>query len=109
MPYRKVTAIIRTEKLREVEKALIEAGVDGMTVTGCKGFGQYGDFFRQDFMMPHVRVEIFTSTEKAEVLARVVMDTAHTGTPGDGLVAILPVEQVYRIRTRQPANHEDIH
>ncbi len=109
MPYRKITAIIRTEKLQEVEEALIQAGIDGITVTACKGFGQYGDFFRGDFMIPHVRIEIFTTAEHADRLTHVIMNAAHTGMPGDGLVAILPVEQIYRIRTRQPANHEDIH
>ena len=39
MAYKKVEAVIRTEKLEEVRVALEAAGVIGMTVTEVKGRG----------------------------------------------------------------------
>jgi len=41
-------------------------------------------------------------------VAGAIMDAAHLGMAGDGIVAILPVEKLYRIRTRSPAEADDI-
>jgi len=36
------------------------------------------------------------------------MEGAHTGGPGDGIICTLPVEKIYRIRTKSEAKTEDI-
>ena len=66
MEFRKVTAIVRRERLEDVERRLIEIGVAGVTVTAVKGFGEYANFFRGDWLVPHVRLEIFTLADRAE-------------------------------------------
>ncbi|HGG61091.1 MAG TPA: hypothetical protein ENK26_14425 [Gammaproteobacteria bacterium] len=48
---------------------------------------------------PHVRLEVFIAEARAEEVAEDIVDSAHSGLPGDGLVAILPVASVYHIRT----------
>jgi len=35
-----------------------------------------------------------------------VMEAAHTGLEGDGIVAVLPVETVYHIRTKEKCDYE---
>ena len=37
---KKVEAIIRTHKLDDVKSALVEAGIEGMTVVEVRGFGR---------------------------------------------------------------------
>ncbi|WJW74273.1 P-II family nitrogen regulator [Thiohalobacter sp. IOR34] len=100
MSYSKVTAIVRLDRMEAVEKSLIEAGAQGMTVTQVKGCGEWKDFFNKDWLVTHARVEVFTGAGQAEVLARAIMEAAHTGEEGDGIVAILPVTQLYRIRSK---------
>ena len=100
MNYRKVTAIIRHGVLKKVERKLVELGVRGISVTMVRGFGDYADYFSSDWMVSHARIEIFTSAEKADSIAQAVMETAHVGLEGDGIVAIVPVEKLYQIRTR---------
>jgi nitrogen regulatory protein PII len=34
------------------------------------------------------------------------MDAAHTGLAGDGIVVIIPVERMYRIRAKAEAKYE---
>jgi nitrogen regulatory protein PII len=34
------------------------------------------------------------------------MEAAHTGVPGDGVVAILPVDRLFLIRTKEEATAE---
>lgn len=108
MKFRKVTAIIQMMVLERVEQALREAGVKGVSVTKVKGYGEYSNFYAQDRMVGHARIEIFTSAEEAGQIADILIDAAHTGTPGDGIVAILPVEHLLRIRSKAEATPEEL-
>ncbi len=108
MQYSKITAIIRTLKLEEVEKCLQEIGVGGVSVTGIKGYGEYKNYFRRDLMVSHVRIEIFTSMSRVEEIVQTIIEAAHSGLAGDGIVAITPVERVYRIRNKTDAAIEEI-
>ena len=108
MKFRKVTAIIQSSVLEKVERALQESGVRGISVTKVKGYGEYANFYTQDMMVSHARIEIFTPAEKAERIAAAIMDAAHTGITGDGIVAILPVEKLLHIRSKAEATPEDL-
>lgn len=98
--YRKVTAIIRSDVLEKVEQALQTIGVTGISVTKVKGYGEYADFYSRDWMVSHARIEIFTHETRTEAIVQVIIDAAHVGMEGDGIVAVVPVEKLYRIRSR---------
>lgn len=106
MEFRKVTAIIRPERLEAVEKCLGNLVVPGISVTKVKGYGEFINFFSPDWLCQHIRVEVFIGVEKADEIAVAIMDAAHTGLEGDGIVAVLPVESVYHIRTKEKCQHE---
>ena len=108
MKYRKVTAIIRRDRLEKVEHKLQQIGVQGISVTRVKGYGEYADFYARDWMTSYARIEIFTTAEKVDDIAEAIMDAAHVGLSGDGIVAVLPVEKLYRIRTKSEATTEQI-
>jgi len=108
VPLRKVTAIIRVMVLEQVEERLKDLGVSGITVTRVKGYGEYANFFRSDWTVEHARIEIFVWRERAEEIARAIVEAAHTGVPGDGLVAVLPVEAVYHVRTGEAVTRHDL-
>jgi len=106
MEFAKITAIVRPECLQRVEGRLQALGVPGMTVSQVRGFGDYADLYRSDWMVSHVRIEIYTRAADAEHLAEQIMETAHTGLEGDGLVAIEPVAALYHIRLRKRCRDE---
>ena len=108
MELRKVTAIIRSSSLKQVEERLQGLNVKGLSVSNVKGYGEYANFFTHDWMITHSRIEIFTEKSNAERIARAIMETAHTGKAGDGFIAILPVEKLFRIRTGAEASRGDI-
>ena len=108
MGFSKITAIIRRERLEQVEAKLKTLGVHGVSVTHVKGYGEYADFYTHDWMVTHAKVEIFTVQEKADAIATGILDAAQVGQPGDDIVAIHPVEKIYRIRTRAEATGKDI-
>ncbi|MFZ5524916.1 MAG: P-II family nitrogen regulator [Pseudomonadota bacterium] len=98
--YCKVNAIVSCAALEKVEKRLYDMGVPGITVSHIMGYGEYSNFYSHDRMVRHARIEIFTDTQQAEIIVQAIMDAAHSGVAGDGIVAVLPVNQVYQIRTR---------
>ncbi len=95
-----VVAIIRTHALESVEERLREMGVRGLTVSRAKGFGAHADLLSRDWLVDQVKIEIFLEQDRAESVAQVILDTAHSGTRGDGIVAIVPVDKVFSVRTR---------
>jgi nitrogen regulatory protein P-II 1 len=100
MNFRKVTAIFRSDSCEKVERRLQEIGVHGFSVTKVKGYGEYADLYSNDWLVTHARIEIFTEQSKVEEIVETIMEAAHFGLDGDGIIAVLPVEKLYRIRTR---------
>ncbi|HED17455.1 MAG TPA: P-II family nitrogen regulator [Gammaproteobacteria bacterium] len=100
MSFKKITAIIRPDLLNKAEKVLKELGVPGVSVSQVKGYGEYADFYAKDWMVTHARIEVIIDTARAEEIAQAIMDAAHTGLEGDGIVSIVPVEKLYHIRTK---------
>jgi nitrogen regulatory protein P-II 1 len=102
-----IIAIIRREKLEQVEEKLQNIGVERINVSKVKGYGEYHDFFSRNWMVEEVRVEIFTKKDEVETITATIMDAAHTGLPGDGVVAVVPVEKFLLIRTRAEATPQE--
>jgi nitrogen regulatory protein P-II 1 len=98
MNFRKVTAIFSSLELDNVEKALIGIGVPGMTVSRTHGFGEYRNFYAKDIMTDGVRVEIFTDADTATEIVKTIARTVHQGLDSDGIIAVLPVEDLLHIR-----------
>ncbi|MDP2268598.1 MAG: P-II family nitrogen regulator [Deltaproteobacteria bacterium] len=107
MEWKKVVAIIRGDKLREVEERLKDLRVSGISVTPGTGYGEYANLFTRNWCVTHARLEIYCEASRVEEIAQAIMDTAHTGAAGDGMVAIIPVERMYRIRSRTEAKNEE--
>jgi nitrogen regulatory protein P-II 1 len=108
MELRKVNAIIRCDLLEQVEERLKDMLVKGLSVSHVKGYGEYSNFFTHDWQVRHARIEIFTEKNRAEQIAQAIVETAHTGMEGDGIVVLLPVEKVFRIRTKAEAQPGEI-
>ena len=106
--FKKVNAIIRTDKLEDVEQRLKQMLVKGLSVSHVKGYGEYHDFVTHDWQVRNVRIEIFAEAAKAEEIAQAIVEAAHTGLKGDGIVVLMSVEKVLRIRTKGEAAPEEI-
>ncbi len=103
MEFKKVTAIFRIYLLEGVEKRLRELGVKGITVSHVKGYGEYKQFFTKDYLSEEARIEVFAMKDEVDAIVRAILESAHTGTAGDGLVAVLPVEKIFRIKSGSEA------
>jgi len=103
---KKIEAIIRSEKLSEVRKALLEADILGITVYEVRGKGHQkglelqfrGRQYNVD-LLPKTKIELMVSDKDVEKVVDLVKTTAYTGNIGDGKIMILPLENIIRIRT----------
>ena len=103
---KQIEAIIKPFQLDEVKEALMNVGVQGMTISEVKGFGRQkghvelyrGAEYSIDFL-PKLKIQILVSDKRAAQVAETVMNAARTGKIGDGKILITQVEEVLRIRT----------
>ncbi|HLQ62230.1 MAG TPA: P-II family nitrogen regulator [Candidatus Acidoferrales bacterium] len=101
-----VVAIIRHERLQEVQDVLDECGVSGVTVTEVKGCGAqrgYTERYRGTAvnisLRPRLKIEAVMRTEITDRVVEKMAEAARTGEVGDGKIFVLPVEEAVRIRT----------
>ncbi len=103
---KKIEAIIKPFKLKEVKDALHEVGLEGMTVTEVKGFGRQkghteiyrGSEYTVDFL-PKIKIEIILADALVNSAVEAIISSAKTGKIGDGKIFVYPVEEAIRIRT----------
>ena len=101
-----IEAIIKPFKLDEVKDALVEMGVQGMTVTEVKGFGRQkgaketyrGAEYTTDFV-PKVKIEVYVTENLMARVIETIVRSAKTGSVGDGKIFVSDLNSVVRIRT----------
>src|SRR4051812_18340484 len=98
--------MIRPEKMDAVREALEKTGYPGITVTEISGHGMQkgtfqqwrGENYKLEFL-PKIKVEVICLDEDAAKISKAIMDSASTGTVGDGKIFIYDVADALRIRT----------
>ena len=106
-----IEAIIKPFKLDEVQDALNEIGIEGITVSEVKGFGRQkghtelyrGAEYVVDFI-PKIKMEIAVSDDLVAKVVETIQNTAKTGRIGDGKIFVIALEEAVRIRTGEQGN-----
>ena len=100
---KKITAIVRQEKLEVLKDALFAADVRGMTINQVQGCGaQHGwkEYVRGNELLvntiPKVQFTLICADEHVDGIVEIICNAARTGAVGDGKIW---VEEVIRIRT----------
>jgi nitrogen regulatory protein P-II 1 len=115
---KKIEAIIRHERLQEVQDALDQLGVSGLTVSevvGCgrqKGYTeQYRGVRANISLLPKIKVESVVPSDIVDSAVEAIVGAARTGNVGDGRVFVYDVLQSIRIRTgedgEESVRHEE--
>ena len=97
---KKIEAIIQRSKLDEVQDALGEIGIDGMTVCEVKGYGRqnrHTETYRSgeytlDFL-PKLRIDLVVGDQNAESAVNAIIKSAGTGKMGNDKVLISDVKE----------------
>ena len=99
-------AFIRTAKVDDAIAALRTAGAPGITITQVNGVG-YGYEPLLFTLAPSeidktprvAKIEVVCEDDCVERLLNALLEAAHTGYSGDGIVFVTPVERAIKIRT----------
>src|ERR1700761_6014676 len=104
----KIEAIIQTSKLEAVKEALIEVGVEGMTVLEVRGHGRqkgHTEFYRgREYtvdLLPKIKIETVVSDELVDKAVAAIIKTAQTGKIGDGKIFLTKIDEAIRIRNEE--------
>ena len=105
---KKIEAIIKPFKLEEVQDALGQIGIEGMTVCEVKGFGRQnrhtetyrGSEYTVDFM-PKIKIDLVVADQNAEQAVNVIIKSTRTDKNGDGKVFISDIGEAVLIRTEE--------
>lgn len=60
MGCKKIAAFLRHDCLPCLEPELRKQGVQGLSASEVKGYGEYVNFFGEDWLTAHTKVEIYT-------------------------------------------------
>ena len=115
---KKIEAIIRHERLQDVQDALDQLGVSGLTVSevvGCgrqKGYTeQYRGVRANISLLPKIKVESVVPSDIVDSAVEAIVGAARTGNVGDGRVFVYDIVQSIRIRTgesgEESVRHEE--
>ncbi len=104
---KKIEAIIKPFKLEDVKEALVEAGIEGMTVSEVKGYGRqqgHSELYRgAEYVVefiPKIKIEIVVSADEyLDKAIEAIKSAAKTGKIGDGKIFVSDIEKTIRIRT----------
>jgi len=104
----KVEAIIRPNKFENVKAALVQLGVEGMTVSEVRGHGRqkgHTEVFRgREYdvdLLPKIKLELVLGDELVEPSIDAITEAAFTGKIGDGKIFVYKVDQAIRIRSKE--------
>ena len=104
----KIEAIIQPNRFDLVKKALIDIGVEGMTVSEVRGHGRQkghkesyrGGEYSVD-LLPKVKLVTVLQDNVVEAAVNAIITNASTGKIGDGKIFLYKVEEAIRIRSQE--------
>ena len=101
----KIEAVIQPIKLDAVKEALLEAGIEGITILEARGHGRqkgHTEFYRgREYtvdLIPKIKLEIATTEALQDKVVNAILGAARTGHIGDGKIFISKLEEAIRIR-----------
>lgn len=101
----KIEAVIQPSKLDAVKDALLEVGIEGMTILEARGHGRqkgHTEFYRgREYtvdLLPKIKLEMVIPDELVEKAVQAIVSSARTGKIGDGKIFLSKIDEAIRIR-----------
>ncbi len=102
---KKIEAIIQPSKLDAVKDALLDAGIESMTILEARGHGRqkgHTEFYRgREYtvdLLPKIKLEMVVADPMVEPAVQAILSAARSGKIGDGKIFISDVHEAIRIR-----------
>jgi nitrogen regulatory protein P-II 1 len=104
---KRIEAIVQSDVSKQVVRAIMKAGVGGVTLVQSLGQGpgerpEIGGH-QIEFNSTDVVVTVVQDSIVKDIIS-IIMDAAHTGKTGDGKIFVTNVEESYDIATKTKSN-----
>lgn len=104
----KLEAIVQPNRFDAVKQALIDIGVEGMTISEVRGHGRQkghkesyrGGEYSVD-LLPKVKFEVVVQDTIVDAAVDAILKSAGTGKIGDGKIFLYKVNEAIRIRSQE--------
>jgi nitrogen regulatory protein P-II 1 len=104
----KIEAIIQPARFETVKDAVMQLGVEGMTVSDVRGHGRqkgHSETYRgREYaidLLPKIKIELVLADNLVDPAIDAIVNTAGTGKIGDGKIFLYKVTEAIRIRNQE--------
>lgn len=94
MNIKRITTIVPTLRLKDLERCLRAAGVPGMTIENVQGFGEHANYFRNDLLRKNVQVQVYIGIDRCEELTEVIKQFAKDAHIRAGILVIESIDRL---------------
>lgn len=102
---KEIKAFVKPFKVNEIFHHLLEAGFPNLTVSMAEGTGNLDNsdpsvstqFSITDCQV--AKIEIVCKKENVDKIVAIISEQGRTGNPGDGIIYVSDVENIYRVKT----------
>jgi len=101
----KIEAVLQPSRLDAVKDALLEAGIEAMTILEARGHGRqkgHTEFYRgREYtvdLLPKIKIELVVTDLMKDKAVDAILGAARTGRIGDGKIFISRIDEAIRIR-----------
>ncbi len=95
-----IWAVIRSASVEPVSQALKTIGVTGCTVSRVRGYGEEWHLYEPLIHGGHHKLEAIVADDQVEKVVTEIAETARTGMRGDGLISVIDLGKIVKIRLR---------
>jgi len=95
-----VWATVRANKVEPIAMQLKEIGVTGCTVYPVRGYGEQWTFHESIVFGGHYKLEVIVEEDQVAGVMEAIIAKGSTGVKGDGILSVLDLGSVVKIRSR---------
>ena len=102
---KEIKAFVKPFKVNDILNQLLQAGYPNITVSMSEGTGN----FKSEESTPSThfsitnskvaKIEIVCNDSEVDKIVSIISDKARTGNPGDGIIYVSEIQNVYKVRT----------
>jgi nitrogen regulatory protein P-II 1 len=105
---KKIEAVVRPHKMDDIREALLEVGIQGMTIIEVRGIGRQkghkevyrGSEYNIGFV-PKMKFEVVVPDRLLDIAIQTILKSAKTGEIGDGKIFVSTIDEAIRVRTAE--------
>ena len=111
---KEIKAFIKPNRIQRVIEALSDNGFESMTLSQAEGTGAFkskGARPSLDFRItdsPVVKLELVCQNEEAQDAIEIILNNGKTEEPGDGIIYMTNIEDVFHIKTGESLKKYDL-